>query len=394
MYEEAAPPGPLAGVARCVWRSASAGPKRIVPDGCLDLVVGDGGVFIAGPDTAAWSSVTRPGAELRGVRFTPGRAAAVLGVAADELRDRRVSLGEVWGRAGEELAERLLSGELTPAQAVASRLSEVAPPDPAVAALIARLDAGAARVSEAAAMVMGGADGAAVLEQPEAAALLARGGADPARIAAMLARLGAGPAQIAALLTRGDPDSASIAAVLARGRAGPTQVAEAVAVLGRGRAGPSQVAEAVAVLARGKTGPAQIAEAVAVLARGRADPAQIAEAAALLARPGAPRAAPDVAAARLEDPGPFAVSERRLRRRFVQAVGYGPATYLRVSRFQRAVALAPRAPGLAALAAAAGYSDQAHLSRDCRALTGLTPRAYFRAPSTVDETVRDRRRSA
>lgn len=75
----------------------------------------------------------------------------------------------------------------------------------------------------------------------------------------------------------------------------------------------------------------------------------------------------------------------RLRRRFVQAIGYGPTTYLRVSRFQRAVSLAMRAPGLAALAAAAGYADQAHLSRDVRALTGLTPRAYFAGRSTVDE---------
>ncbi|HEY3468674.1 MAG TPA: helix-turn-helix domain-containing protein, partial [Amycolatopsis sp.] len=100
----------------------------------------------------------------------------------------------------------------------------------------------------------------------------------------------------------------------------------------------------------------------------------------------------DLAAARVEDP--FAISERRLRRRFVQAVGYGPATYLRVTRFQRAVALAPHSPGLAALAAAAGYADQAHLSRDCRALTGLTPRAYFARPSTVDSTEGDRLRSA
>ena len=111
-------------MARCVWRSASTGPKRIVPDGCLDLVAGDGGVFIAGPDTAAWSSVTRPGAVLRGVRFKPGHAPAVLGVAADELRDRRVSLGELWGRAGEVLSERLLAGELSPAEAVESRLAE------------------------------------------------------------------------------------------------------------------------------------------------------------------------------------------------------------------------------------------------------------------------------
>ena len=341
VYEEAAPPARLAGVARCVWRSASAGPKRIVPDGCLDLVVGDGEVFIAGPDTAAWSSVTQPGAELRGVRFTPGRAPAVLGVAADELRDRRVPLGELWGRAGEVLAERLLSGELTPAQAVASQLPKVAPVDQAVAALIARLDAGAARVAEAAAMVTGAAEGPAPggTSPGQAGGAAVRGGAEPARVAAALARPGFGPAEAAALLGRSGASPAEIAAMLARGGASPAQAAS-------------------------------------------------------LLRPGTPRGAPEVAAARLEAPGPFAVSERRLRRRFVQAVGYGPATYLRVARFQRAVALASRVPGLAALAAAAGYSDQAHLSRDCRALTGLTPRAYFRAPSTVDEPVRDRLRSA
>ncbi|MFJ9786304.1 helix-turn-helix domain-containing protein [Amycolatopsis sp. NPDC101161] len=294
MYEEEAPPRRLAGVARCVWRSASTGPKRIVPDGCLDLVAGDGGVFIAGPDTAAWSSLTRPGAVLRGVRFKPGHAPAVLGVAADELRDRRVSLGELWGRAGEVLSERLLAGELSPAEAVESRLAsmEAATADAAVAKLIERLDAGAARVAEAQALMRPGSGGARVAD---AAALLARGEADPAGIAAKL----------------GAPARAT---------------------------------------------------------------------------------SPDVAATRIEEPS--AVSERRLRRRFVQAVGYGPATYLRVARFQRAVALAPRVAGLAALAAAAGYSDQAHLSRDCRALTGLTPRGHFRPPSTVDVAERDRLRSA
>jgi AraC-like DNA-binding protein len=135
--------------------------------------------------------------------------------------------------------------------------------------------------------------------------------------------------------------------------------------------------------------------AAATLARSRASPPEPEAAwiAAMLARPGASR--PEVVAGRVEDPAAsVAVSERRLRRRFVQAVGYGPATYLRVSRFQRAVALAPGVAGLAALAAAAGYADQAHLSRDCRALTGLTPRGYFGGSSTVDVAVRDRRRSA
>ena len=35
---------------------------------------------------------------------------------------------------------------------------------------------------------------------------------------------------------------------------------------------------------------------------------------------------------------------------------------------------------LAEVAARAGYADQAHLSRDCRALTGLTPRQWRDQP--------------
>ena len=39
---------------------------------------------------------------------------------------------------------------------------------------------------------------------------------------------------------------------------------------------------------------------------------------------------------------------------------------------------APSPPHLAELAARLGYCDQAHLSRDFTAMTGLTPRAYLR----------------
>lgn len=74
-----------------------------------------------------------------------------------------------------------------------------------------------------------------------------------------------------------------------------------------------------------------------------------------------------------------AVSERHLRRRFHDAVGYGPKTLGRVMRLQRLLRLARAAPdtGLAALAAEAGYADQAHLSGDVRALTGSTPSALL-----------------
>jgi transcriptional regulator GlxA family with amidase domain len=71
------------------------------------------------------------------------------------------------------------------------------------------------------------------------------------------------------------------------------------------------------------------------------------------------------------------VGERQLRRRFTLAVGYGPATYLRVARLQRAITRARRATTLASLAADAGYADHAHLSRDCRELTGSPPGEFF-----------------
>jgi AraC-like DNA-binding protein len=64
------------------------------------------------------------------------------------------------------------------------------------------------------------------------------------------------------------------------------------------------------------------------------------------------------------------VSERQLRRRFVDAVGYAPKTLARVLRFQRFLALDGE---LAERAFAAGYADQAHLTRECRRLSGRTP---------------------
>jgi AraC-like DNA-binding protein len=70
---------------------------------------------------------------------------------------------------------------------------------------------------------------------------------------------------------------------------------------------------------------------------------------------------------------------RQLRRRFADAVGYGPKTLQRILRFQRFLALAERspAPDLARLALDAGYADQAHLTRECRRLAGLTPAALL-----------------
>jgi AraC-like DNA-binding protein len=74
-------------------------------------------------------------------------------------------------------------------------------------------------------------------------------------------------------------------------------------------------------------------------------------------------------------------SERQLLRRFRVAVGYGPKMLDRVLRFQRFLARAPSIrrgdDELARLAVDLGYSDQAHLSRESRALSGRTPSALI-----------------
>ncbi|MHB9758096.1 helix-turn-helix domain-containing protein [Streptomyces sp. BYX5S] len=63
---------------------------------------------------------------------------------------------------------------------------------------------------------------------------------------------------------------------------------------------------------------------------------------------------------------------RTLHRRSLAAFGYGPKTLARVLRLQRALALTRAAVPYAEAAARAGYTDQAHLARDVRDLTGTT----------------------
>jgi AraC-like DNA-binding protein len=69
------------------------------------------------------------------------------------------------------------------------------------------------------------------------------------------------------------------------------------------------------------------------------------------------------------------VGDRQLRRRFTRAVGYGTAFFRRVIRLDRFSMLLEQRPGssIAQLAAECGYFDEAHLWRDCIALTARTP---------------------
>jgi AraC-like DNA-binding protein len=128
--------------------------------------------------------------------------------------------------------------------------------------------------------------------------------------------------------------------------------------------------------------------AASLVAGGQTDPA-VTRAVSLLRDPRA--RSEDVAA----DVG---LSLRQLRRRCHAAVGYGPKTLQRVLRFRRFVARIDAARAvppagrdrpvrsdwlegladLAAIAAEAGYADQAHLTRECGKLAGLPPAALAR----------------
>jgi AraC-like DNA-binding protein len=214
----------LRDVLACRYVACSAGHHDLLPDGAMDLVWTEGGgVVLCGPDTHAWSFDMAPGRAMAGVRFRPGAAGAVFGVAAAELVDRRVPLADLLGAATER---RLVE-----------RLEATARPD-AIERLVRRHLRTVDPIADLAARVAG----------------------DPACSATVLA---------------------------------------------------------------------------------------------------------DVSG----------LSTRQLRRRFDQAVGYGPAFYARVARLQRFATLALRRPqrGLAELAASAGYTDQSHLGRDTRDIAGRTP---------------------
>jgi AraC-like DNA-binding protein len=236
MYRQLPPPGPGAPHIACLWMrepEPRARVHRVVPDGCADIVWVQGErLVVAGPATGPVLSEIPAGAAAVGVRFRVGAAGGALGLPARELVDLTVSLEDLWGAAGAELAERLAAA-------------------PHVDAALAQLTAAVAR------------------RLPE---------------------------------------------------------------------------------------------------RDRLDP---------LVRAAAVRAArPGVAVETLGSA--VGLGERQLRRRFADAIGYGPKTLQRVLRFQRFLAIAQRDRDLASVALDAGYADQAHLTRECRRLAGLPPAALLR----------------
>ncbi|MBB4935589.1 AraC-like DNA-binding protein [Lipingzhangella halophila] len=219
-------------VSAVVWHGTATSPAemghRVLPDGCMDLLWADGTLWVAGPDTVGYVAPWPEGTRFSGVRFSPGTAPLLLGVAAHEVRDRVLPLADI-----------------VPA-AHARRLTEFV---------------GQARHRESA-----------------------------------LEEIAAGWA------ARADPPDPRIQEVVRLARAGMPVTAMADTV---------------------------------------------------------------------------GVGERRLHRWCRAAFGYGPKTLARILRMNRALTMARGGTPLAAVAAAAGYADQAHLGRDFRALADAPPSALI-----------------
>jgi AraC-like DNA-binding protein len=73
----------------------------------------------------------------------------------------------------------------------------------------------------------------------------------------------------------------------------------------------------------------------------------------------------------------FGLSERQLERRFMSWIGMSPKAVARVVRLQRIAAHFHSGLSWAEIALETGFSDQAHMVREFRAMTGQTPTRFL-----------------
>jgi AraC-like DNA-binding protein len=85
------------------------------------------------------------------------------------------------------------------------------------------------------------------------------------------------------------------------------------------------------------------------------------------------------------------ITRRHLERHFREHVGLGAKHLARISRVHSMLELLQQQPSMsgAEIAAACGYSDQAHLIRECQQLTGQTPRRLKTTERSLAGLMRD-----
>lgn len=128
-YREFAPSDGLRPFVECFWTrdltlatgALSADPPihRVLPDGCIDVILGFSGhadepesAMAVGTMTRALvlDAATSPECFV-GVRFRPGKASAFLDLPASELTDLRVPLDDIWRDAGQVRATLAVSAD-------------------------------------------------------------------------------------------------------------------------------------------------------------------------------------------------------------------------------------------------------------------------------------------
>ncbi|AWH97233.1 hypothetical protein A6048_05155 [Dietzia psychralcaliphila] len=100
-----------------LWRSVGGSGSVVPADGCVDLILRDDAVLVAGPSTR-WIDTLADGDEGSfGLRLPPGEAASVLGVPLVDLADKRLALEEVVPARDQRItaALRKIAGGLRPA---------------------------------------------------------------------------------------------------------------------------------------------------------------------------------------------------------------------------------------------------------------------------------------
>jgi AraC-like DNA-binding protein len=138
MYRERRSPVP--GVVRWSTEPGPARETRVLPDGCMDLILVDDRLLVAGPDTTAQLTPVAADQGFRALRLPPGVAPAALGVPADRLRDSRVALEDLWPV---HRARRLRDAALAAADPWSVLESAVSPPDGWIRQVLALLRTGA-----------------------------------------------------------------------------------------------------------------------------------------------------------------------------------------------------------------------------------------------------------
>ncbi|MEU1484675.1 AraC family transcriptional regulator [Streptomyces sp. NPDC005752] len=135
------------------WSGPREPTRPVLPDGCMDLLWIGGRLMVAGPDSHAFAPTEALSGSCAGIRFAPGTAPSLLGVPADELRDRRVPLDALWPGS----TVRGLTGRMGTADDPAAALEDIAlrravgaeAPDPLTAAVAAQLARGRSVASTA-----------------------------------------------------------------------------------------------------------------------------------------------------------------------------------------------------------------------------------------------------